>query len=367
MKFICDKELLQKNLSLLERITGKHSSLPVLQAVVFVVGNKKLILRATNLDISVELEMPVKIEQEGSCAVLPQPILSLLSGSRSVKQVTCSEQDGVFTYKAEHTTSTIKTLPLGDFPSFPTIPTEAISITLPIQKITKGIASVVWSTNPSDIRPEFSSVYIAKDGGSLVFVATDSYRLAEKKINISLEEELPGILIPQKNAGEIVRFFENLEGDVVLSYTQHHLSLVTPGIKLSSRLMDGLFPDYKKIIPTDTTTTAVILKQDIIDALKISNAFSDKWNHTTLAIDTEKGETVISVKNQDIGETISRIEGALSGLPLETAFNYRYMLDGLSQIKEDSVSIDHKQGSKPLLVRGVGDSTFLYLVVPMNK
>ena len=367
MKLTCDKETLKNALSLTERATGKHTALPVLQAVVLSAEGSLLTLRATNLDISIEIDIPAKIGQSGSCAVLPHILISLLSGSRTAKHITLTEKEGVLTFTTEHTESKIKTLPLGDFPSFPTIPEESISFTVSSKKWIQGIQSVVWSTNPTDIRPEFNGVYVMKDGGALVFVGTDSYRLAEKRVTLSLNAELPGILIPQKNAVEIIRICEGREEDLTISYAEHHLAIIGEGIRIVSRLLEGMFPDYKRIIPEEKTTEVVVLKQDLMDALKVANAFSDTWNHTTLTINPKEKVFSVSVKNQDIGETTSRIEGALEGAPLTTACNYRYILEGLNQIKEDSVVLSYCQGWKPILMRGVGDKTFLYLVVPINR
>lgn len=116
-------------------------------------------------------------------------------------------------------------------------------------------------------------------------MATDSFRLAEKKIKISHDTEFPGILIPYKNIIEIIRIFEEINDDITITASKNQLAIAYGGIYLTSRIIDAIFPDYKQIIPKETTTSVVVLKEDFIRALKIANIFSDKFNQITFTID----------------------------------------------------------------------------------
>ena len=225
---------------------------------------------------------------------------------------------------------------------------------------------VYYSASVSDIKPEIGSIYIYPEDDILVFVATDSFRLAEKKIKIKQELKFDGILIPLKNTLEIIRLFDGVTDDIKITLQKNQISLTTNNIYLTSRVVDGIFPDYKQIIPKEAKTQAVVLKQDFIGALKVANIFSDKFNQLMLTIKPKEKIFEIETKNSDIGENNSKISGALSGEEIIVNFNYKYILDCFQSITQDSLSLELNSSSRPMVIRGVGDSSFMYLIMPMN-
>jgi DNA polymerase-3 subunit beta len=132
-------------------------------------------------------------------------------------------------------------------------------------------------------------------------------------------------------------------------------------------VIDGVFPDYRQIIPKEAKTEAVVLKQDLFNALKLSNIFSDKFNQVNLTIKPKEKIFELSSTNNDIGENKTYLEAALSGGNTELSFNYKYFFDLFQSINADSISIKLNQTSKPLVVSGVSDHSFIYLIMPMNR
>ena len=219
----------------------------------------------------------------------------------------------------------------------------------------------------SEIKPEIGSVYIYPEEDILFFVSTDSFRLAEKKIKLKQRLSFDGILIPYKNIVEIIKIFEGVNEDLKISLQKNQISFSSENIYLTSRVVDGNFPDYKQIIPKNPTTKAVVLKQDFISSLKISNIFSDKFNQVIISIKPNEKIFEIESKNIDIGENTTLLSGALSGENVSANFNYKYILDCFQSISGDSLSLELNGNNKPMILRGVGDSSFLYLVMPMNR
>jgi DNA polymerase-3 subunit beta len=220
----------------------------------------------------------------------------------------------------------------------------------------------------SDIKPEISSVYMYQDGNDeIVFVSTDSFRLAEKKIKVKGIPEFPGIIIPYKNIIEIIRVLGDTDSEVSITLSKNQISLSTGMTYITSRIIDGVFPDYKQIVPKESTTTVVALKQDLVSALKLSNIFSDKFNQITCVV--KPGEKLFEVyaKNTDVGENTASIAASLTGQPIEINCNYRYVMDCFQSIGADSVSFDFAGANRPLMIRGISDTSFLYLVMPMNR
>jgi len=128
------------------------------------------------------------------------------------------------------------------------------------KKLVEGIKSVFYSSSVSDIKPEISSVFMYTNNDNLIFVSTDSFRLAEKKVKIKGLEEIPGILIPFKNTGEILKIFGEIPGVLKVCFNKNQISFSSDNIYLTSRIIDGIFPDYRQIIPKDLLTEVVVLK-----------------------------------------------------------------------------------------------------------
>ena len=146
------------------------------------------------------------------------------------------------------------------------------------------------------------------------------------------------------------------------------ISFEAHGVYVVSRIIDGVFPDYKQIVPKEFTTEVVALKQDFMNALKISNIFSDKFNQVRLIIDPKGKKFEVQTKNSDVGENSTIIDAAITGEKMEINFNYKYIADCFQSIDADSLSLQLSGTNKPMVIRPVsGDQTFTYLVMPMNR
>jgi len=365
MKIECSIDKIKKALISVERITGKNLTLPVLGSVLWVATGKTLKLRATNLNIGIEIEIPAKIEKEGVVAVRGDILSSLFSFLTGDLTVNFELINGNLLVKTKTSTILLKSIPHEDFPTIPMVEGEVL--VLPVQKFIEGIKSVYYSASFSEIKPEIGSVYIYPENDILFFVSTDSFRLAEKKIKIKEKLLFDGILIPFKNVVEIIKVFDGLEGDIKITLQKNQISFLIDNIYLNSRVVDGNFPDYKQIIPKEPTTKLVVLKQDFLSSLKISNIFSDKFNQVVLTIKPKEKVFEVESKNTDVGENKTLISGALSGEDVSANFNYKYILDCFQSIGGDSLSIELSGNNKPMIIKGVGDPSFMYLVMPMNR
>ena len=200
-----------------------------------------------------------------------------------------------------------------------------------------------------------------------MFVSTDSFRLAEKKIKINGIEEIPGILIPFKNISEILRIFGEVQDVVRVCFNKNQISFSSNNIYLTSRIIDGVFPDYRQIIPKEFKVEAVVLKQDLLNALKLSNIFSDKFNQINLLINPKEKVFELSSQNNDVGENKTYLDAAIKGEDILLGFNYKYFLDCFQSLNTDSISIRLNQPSKPIVISGNSDDSFTYLIMPMNR
>jgi DNA polymerase-3 subunit beta len=368
MRIECVQEKIKTAVGYAEKVSGKHMTLPVLSCLLLEATFKKgLIIRSTNLDLGIEILVPAKIEEEGIVAVPAQTINSFIGGlmndENSIRLTTDQNNLKVVTTRSS---GVIKTMPADDFPNVPKVEKEN-SFSFNAQEFVKGLKSVWYSSSVSSIKPELSSVYIFCDGDFIVFVATDSFRLAEKRIKMKKNKDFGQILLPFKNIPEIIRVLESINDDVEVNLDKNQISFSYQGIYLISRVIDGVFPDYKQIIPKTNTTEVVVLKQDLVNALKLSNIFSDKFNQINFKINPSSKKCEIKTKNSDVGENVTNLDSAITGEPIEINFNYKYIVDCFQSIDSDSVTMYFNGLNKPMVISPVSDTSFRYLVMPMNR
>ena len=273
--------------------------------------------------------------------------------------------DGNLLIKTKKSQIKLKCQPHDDFPTIPKVAGDIFEIES--KKIIDGIKSVYYSSSPSDVKPEISSVFIYTKEDNLVFVSTDSFRLAEKRIKTKKIEEITGILVPFKNVAEILKVFGEFNGVMEICFNKNQISFSTENIYLTSRVIDGVFPDYRQIIPKSQETEAIVLKQDLLNALKLSNIFSDKFNQVNLAVKPKEKVFELSSTSNDIGENKTYLDATLEGENVVLGFNYKYFLDCLQSINTDSLSIKLTGTSRPIVISPVGDPSFTYLIMPMNR
>ncbi len=365
MKIECSIEKIKNAVSQVERITGKNLTLPILNCILLIASGKSLKLRSTNLSLGIEIEIPAKIEKEGVLAIPGMVFNAIFSNISQNENISLEGKNGNLLIKTKKTQIKLKSQPHEDFPTIPKVVGKSFGIES--KKLIEGIKSVYYSSSISDIKPEISSVFIYTKDENLVFVSTDSFRLAEKKIKVKGLEEILGMLVPFKNITEILRVFGEFHGPIEVCFNKNQISFSSENIYLTSRIIDGIFPDYRQIIPKESSTDIVVLKQDLLNALKLSNVFSDKFNQINLKVFPKEKLFELSSANNDVGENKTSLDAVVNGEAIELAFNYKYFLDCFQSINTDSVSIRLSGVSKPIVISPVSDTSFTYLIMPMNR
>ncbi len=216
------------------------------------------------------------------------------------------------------------------------------------------------------IRPELGSIYLSVGDTGVTCVATDSFRLAEKVIGAGERKE--EVLLPLKHALELSYILEHAEGaEVKLAADESQLSVSCDGIRFLSRIVDGTFPNYKEIVPKSFSTEATVLKSDVVEILKKARVFSGNDQHLGFHIYPKRKIFSATARSEEVGEMSDSIEAALSGEDLDINFHIGYLADCLPTIASDSITLGFSGAGKPLVIRGVSDPSFTYLVMPLNR
>ncbi len=366
MKLDCVKEKITEGINRVEKTTGKNLNLPILSCVLLKTDKNNLIIRSTNLDIGVEVSIPAKVHREGSVAVSGSILASFLACVKNEKNITLELVDGNLVIKTNSLSTTIKAQSSEDFPTLPQVGKEKTFTINPAVFVT-GLKHVWYAASHSTVKPELASVYVHPYDDSLVFVSTDSFRLAEKKMRAKDVKDFTPVIIPSKNIGDIIRILETVDEDVEILFDKNQIAFEASGLYLVSRVIDGTFPDYRQIIPKNHSTEVIALKADVVDSFKGSNIFSDKFNQIHMTVLPHDKVFEIKTNNSDIGEYVQKVDSSLSGENIEMNFNHKYIADSFQSLDSDSISFTFNGQNKPLIIQGVSDKSFLYLVMPMNK
>lgn len=365
MKITTTKEKILNMILMTERITGKKESLPILGCILIDVS-KEITIRATNLESGLESTVPGEIHEVGVVAV-PAGILSQTIRSIGGDKVIFSTDESNLLIESRGTKTLIKAVPHEEFPVL-SIGSEKNKLSIRRDKLIQGIQSVSYSASPSMIRPDLGSIYISIHDGDMVCVATDSFRLAEKTVHESGTKISGDILIPLKHAMELVHVLEHIQDEVVsISTEESQLSVSGGSVRYVSRVVDANFPNYKEIIPKKFETEATVLKSDFSEMLRKARVFAGADMHVGLHIYPKKKIFSALARSSDVGEMSDSIDAALSGEDLDINFHIGYLADCLTSIESDSLTLYFAGPGRPLVIKGVSDASFVYLVMPLNR
>ncbi|HEY4518414.1 MAG TPA: DNA polymerase III subunit beta, partial [Candidatus Paceibacterota bacterium] len=334
--------------------------------------DKEVIIRATNLDLAVEMLVPAKVSKKGMVAISGSLIESYLGSLPPQTTVIVEQVGNNLSLTTTNTSVLVATTTADDFPNTPELSKKDSlgEILVEAGELSLGISSVMFSASLSDIKPELASVYIYQDGEDLVFAATDSFRLAEKRVHNKKKpsgDDLPGIIVPLRNAQELARALSDTNGLVTLGFNKSELGVRAEGWHFHSRLVEGAFPAYSALLPKSFATQVVSLKEDLLNSLRTTHVFADRFHQVSLKVIPDDALFEIQTKNQEVGESTVRVDATIEGDSLDINLNGRFLLDGLGSVNKDSVTLGFNSKDKPMLVRGVGDRSFSYLVMPLNK
>lgn len=343
----------------------KTTTLPALSSILIIAGDDGIKMRATNLETGIDFKLDGECTTKGVVAI-PATLLQQIASSLTQEgKITLEHIGDIISITSGTSKSSIKTTPYDDFPTIPFPENSKNRIVLPGSVLRSLFTSIAPCASSSTVRPELSSIYLSIEGGILTAVATDSFRLAEKKVPLTNKGIQGKFLIPAKNALDIAQALPN--EDIIVSFDENQCAFVGNDSMLVSRLTNAVYPDYRQIIPKESVVEAIILRKDFENALKRTIIFSDLFQKIRINFDPKKNLFSFFTRNTDIGESTEKLPARISGNALELSFNHRYLSGVLSLTDTESISVLAAGIGRPLIIKGVGDTSLLYLVSPMNQ
>lgn len=377
MKLLILQEYLKKGLNITERALIRSLSLPILNNILIKTEKNFLNLTSTDLELAIKWWSLAKIEKEGE-VVVPANLFSSFFKLLPNKQISLEKKDNFLIIECENLKNQIKILSSEDFPIIPQTSKENF-IEIESSFFCQGLSQVVDVAAPSQTRPEISGVSLSFQKDCLKITATDSFRLAEKTIFFDkiknppeIKEKETSFILPQKTAKEIINIFSETENNLKIYFSPNQILFESqmpqtphPQIQLTSRLIEGEYPAYQEIIPKKYQTQIILNKNEFLNQIKIAALFSGKINEVKFKIDPRKNGLGIFSQNIDLGEHTSFLNGEVNGEPVEIAFNHRFLVDGLLNIKTNEVIFELNKDDEPAILKPTADASYLYVAMPV--
>jgi len=367
------KNNIKDGLSVVEKVVGKNISLPILDNVLITAEDNFLLLTATDLETAIKYWTLAKITKKGK-VVIPVRFFSSFVSLLPEERISLEENKQNLLLECKNYKTQIQGFNPEDFPLIPEVK-DYESLTINNKSFCSGLAQIIDVASPSQTRPEISGVFLSFSKDTLKIVATDSFRLAEKTIFIENKNKKDcSLILPQKSAREIVNALGEKEGKLKICFSSNQTLFEFPiketnhpQIQIFSRLIEGEYPNYQEIIPKKFKTNIVVGKEEFLNQIKAASLFSGKINEIKFTINSLKKSIGIFAHSPEIGENNSNLSAKIEGEPMEISFNYRFLIDGVSNMKSSEIALDLSGEDGPCVLRPVGDTSYVYVVMPIKS
>ncbi|MDD3887859.1 MAG: DNA polymerase III subunit beta [Patescibacteria group bacterium] len=367
MKIVCTQENLARGISLVSKSIGKDANLPVLANVLVEAKKGTIKIAATNLEIGTICLVRGKVEQEGSITIPAQLLLNYIS-SLPRNNVSVSVENNVVKINCGSYSGEINGISASEFPLIPKIDCEPFC-DIKADLLKEALNKVVFAAARDEMRPEISGVFLNSKDGKLRLAATDSYRLGEVTTSLlkgnNKETEM---VVPVTTMQELSRILDEGASSIKMFMMENQIKIVADDVILVSRLIEGQYPDYLKIIPKDFTTILEIHKSDFIKAIKTTSLFSKTdTNELKLKASSLKKEIELSAESGQVGKNIAKLACGYDGKDVSVVFNSKYLIEGLNSISSEVILMKLLGDSGPGMILGKEVKEHFYIVMPIKK
>ncbi len=369
MKLSILQQDLLPSLQAVARSVGVRSTLPVLANILLRTDKGKLTLSATNLEIGIIKQVNAKITEEGEITVPAKTLLEVVTPLSGL-EIEFEASSDQFKISTSNFNATINGIPAAEFPAIPFASEKSISISSLVLK--KAIPEITFAAASDEGRPVLTGILTEIKKNNLEVVATDGFRLAHKNAKTNSSDEISfRSLIPRRTFEEVVRIItEDLKDEdeaieISTSENQNQMVFKIGQTQLSSRLIEGNFPSWEKIIPEKFENRTVIDKEELLKAVKLASVFA-RTEANIVKIETLEGKIRLSSEAKEIGGQQTEIEAQIEGTSIVIAFNAKYLTDALSAAPTAQISIEFSGNLSPALIKPIGEEGLEYVIMPIR-
>ena len=362
IKFQCERDVLVDALAAAGRaVTTRGGALPVLAGVRLELAGDKLTVTGSDLDLTISVTAAVSGEEDG-VAVLPSKLTSDVVRALRPGAVQVAVDDDDARIVAEPSEFSIRVIPADEFPQLDSPGGDAV--TLEASAFKAALDQVVPAASNDDARPILTGVLMAAEDEGLRLVSTDSYRLSVRDlVGTSILGEDQKVLVPSRALIELSRVIGESES-LTLRLGERDAGFDVGDVELTTRLIEGEFPNYRGLIPQNHPNTLTVSRDGLLDAVRRVRLLAQESTPVRLVM-TEAGLELVAV-TQDVGQAHETVEAEYDGSDLTVAFNPEYLIDGIEVAPGDEITLETVDELKPALLRSRGDDDFLYLLMPVR-
>lgn len=366
MKLVVLQENLKKALLFVNKVVSVKTQLPVLGNVLLETEEGRVKISGTNLETTISYWVGAQIEKTGKTTV-PARFLTELISSFSQEKVTLSLDKTLLTARCGESEATLSGIGAEEFPPLPQ-PTGEKSAEVQRKALEEGLAFVLVSASTDEGRPILTGVRFTEGQGDMVMVATDGYRLSVKHL-LQVAGLKAGVVIPGRALSEVAKAIveEGAEKiDVYFSEDKNQIIFSLPHIQIATRLIEGDYPPYQKIIPSSFTTSMTVGKEEFLRAVRFAAVYAkESANIIRFHLDA-KGKLVVSANSPQVGENKTTLDVKIEGEGGEIAFNARFLLDLLSVFPGKDLVLEMTGPLAPGVFKVPGDDSYLHIIMPVR-
>ncbi|MCK4891173.1 MAG: DNA polymerase III subunit beta [Candidatus Pacebacteria bacterium] len=376
MKFTCTRENLNKALNIVGRIINKNSTLPILNNVLLKTEKGRLKLSSTNLEIGINYWIGGKIEESGEITV-PTKLFANFISNLPNNNIEIKSREDILNIKCGGYKTNIKGLDPKEYPLAPKLEMEPI-FKIKSSDFKKALSQVLPAVSNSESRIEITGVFLnfsELNKNKITLVATDSYRLAEKDINLKKDNinkkfkdilgNVNSIIIPKDTIQELIRILGENEEMLEIIISENQILFNFESASVISRLIEGKYPDYKQIIPDKFESQITINKNEIINSIKVASLFSNISNNSIeLKLLNSSKNLEISSEISDLGNNNTKIPAENINKNLNILYNHKFLLDGFNSLNGDKVFLQINNETLPTILTSAADKGFIYVIMP---
>jgi DNA polymerase-3 subunit beta len=367
MKLFCLQKDLEEALNIVNKAISSNNTLPVLNNILVKAEGKKLYFSATNLEIAISYNMDADVRSEGAITVPAKLITSYVSFLTDEK-VELSVGDGMSLLIHSSTSTTkIKGISPDEFPLIPKVESE-YSFSVATGDLDVAIAETVFAASTNVSRPVLSGVYFEASGNEMKMVATDSYRLAEKKLTLGKKIEGKfSCIVPAKTIAELGKITNRAEAkEVSIDISKNQILFKIGSVELVSRLIEGKFPEYERIIPKEGKTKVEVSVEDLSIVLKRVSLFAKENNNSVRLSATNDGKLLVSTDETKVGEEKAEVVIKMDGENNKISLNSQYMLDVLTYVTDEKIILEISDKLSPAVIKPIKREDYVYIIMPLK-
>src|SRR6266540_168822 len=360
VKFKCDRDVLSDALQTVQRAVSPRPGIPALTGVLMNASDSGLTLAATDLEVSVRLELEVQTQQEG-VVLVPARLLGDMVKSFEQAPVEFESDGSQARIVCSNYEGTVRCLPVEDFPALQE--PGGTRVTVACGQLSEGIAQVTRAASRDEARPFLTGVLLEISREGLTMVATDSYRLSMRELTATAEGEARA-LVPERALSEMGRAAGGEDrGEAEFFVDQSQVAFRAGGLTLTSRLIEGEFPPYRQLIPEGSENRLTASRQQLVDAVRRVGLLARE--NSLVRMEFNALGVRLSSSSPDLGGAVEVVEAGYEGADITVGFNPAYLVDGLTASVGEQVRLEVRDGLKAAVVRGEAQD-FLYLVMPVR-